>query len=664
MFLYKRKSNKTMGRKCILSKSLRHWKLVMAFSITFATSEILAFVSPSQLPRKIVGSELYAGNFFDKMFNHAFNANNKNFQTKASQVKKSTKQISKVFEEADAALEDADAALAGANAAIRDADAALAKTKQNTQLSTDISEENKRLSQKVEPTEERNVPSEQELERAKAEVERAKVMLDRDVLSELDKDLLQAQMESSEITFTNLKKELKARGLEVPTEPAAKVEPALATKETGMAPAFVSKENPSKEPTKKSQQKAPVEAKKKSNDGFDKIVKKTFPGAISNDELLTKVVGILESKGYTGKNTLLTTSLCCDELARTLEDDFYNVYGKNFNLGGLAGFPFGGTTAFGAMAAHIPDNGNTLVVFGPHVGITQDGLVGKVERKGIKLVDTCCGSAIAASNYLQGISDGNTPVNTRIKNFADFQQNAVKELILPHGERLMNAKNRMVELPYALFESQTMLLSDIVKEKSGGLKEGTAILGGIQINTGPDSPDYFHPLRFDYIDGNENVIEDLLPLIGVKKPTPRGWSKLTVMDLKKELNARGLPVSGKKVDLVARLEAAHSDSKEQEPQKEQETPQESAGINYQTLTVANLKEECKKHGLKTTGKKADLVARLAVLTKQPKKEVVASTSSNGDYNTMSVVELKNELRSKGLKMSGKKAELIDRLQTA
>ena len=40
-------------------------------------------------------------------------------------------------------------------------------------------------------------------------------------------------------------------------------------------------------------------------------------------------------KGFENSNTLLATSLCCDELARTLEDDFLDVYGKNFNLGGL-----------------------------------------------------------------------------------------------------------------------------------------------------------------------------------------------------------------------------------------------------------------------------------------------------------------------------------------
>lgn len=249
----------------------------------------------------------------------------------------------------------------------------------------------------------------------------------------------------------------------------------------------------------------------KDNKDFDKIVLDHFPGAMTNKEIVSRVSSILASKGYTPLNTLLATSLCCDELARQLEDDFTGVYGNNFNLGGLSGFPFAGNTGFGAMAAHIPDDGYCLVVHGPHVGITEDGEVGKVERSGIALVDKCCGSAIAASNYLKGITDGGAVITTNIQSFTDFQQGAVQELILPHGKRLSDAKNRMVELPYALYDSQDQLIRDIIQKGSLGIKKGLALLGGVQINTGPKTLDYFVPLRFDYINYRGEVMADLLP---------------------------------------------------------------------------------------------------------------------------------------------------------
>ena len=245
-------------------------------------------------------------------------------------------------------------------------------------------------------------------------------------------------------------------------------------------------------------------------DPFDKMVKSNFPGAISNKELSKKVVKALESKGFTAENTLLATSVCADELARVLEDEFVDIYGTNFNLGGLSGFPFAGNTGWGAMSAHVPDSGYCLTIHGPHVGITKDGVIGKVERSGIALVDSCCGSAIAASNYLQGITDGSANVNTKIQSFSDFQQGAVQELILPHGSRLSAAENRMKELPYALYDSQEVMMTDIVNTGKGSIKSGLAVLGGIQINTGPDTDDYFHPLRFDYYDSNGEKVDDML----------------------------------------------------------------------------------------------------------------------------------------------------------
>lgn len=247
--------------------------------------------------------------------------------------------------------------------------------------------------------------------------------------------------------------------------------------------------------------------------GFDATLKGLFPDALTNQELETRAVKALADKGYGASNTLLATSLCCDELARRLEDDFCNVYGNNFNLGGLSGFPFAGNTGFGAMSAHIPDDGYCLIVHGPHVGVSKDGVVGKVEREGIALVDNCCGSAIAASGYLAGITDGGASITTKIQEFTDFQQGAVQELILPHGKRLTDADNRMLELPYALYDSQDLLMRDIIAGGAAGTKAGTAVLGGIQINTGPDTPDYFHPLRFDYMNNKGEILEDMLPLL-------------------------------------------------------------------------------------------------------------------------------------------------------
>ena len=70
-----------------------------------------------------------------------------------------------------------------------------------------------------------------------------------------------------------------------------------------------------------------------------------------------------------------------------------------FALGGLGGIPFTGRTGWGAFSAHVPEGGNAMVVFGPHVGIDSRGTVGKIERMGQSHSTTCCGAAVLAGLY-------------------------------------------------------------------------------------------------------------------------------------------------------------------------------------------------------------------------------------------------------------------------
>jgi hypothetical protein len=72
----------------------------------------------------------------------------------------------------------------------------------------------------------------------------------------------------------------------------------------------------------------------------------------------------------------------------------------------------------------------------------------------------------------------------------------------------------MVELPYAVYNSQDMLMGEIVRKGAGGVKYNIALLGGIQINTAPEeAQDYFLPLCFDFINNEGEIIEDLLAQI-------------------------------------------------------------------------------------------------------------------------------------------------------
>lgn len=109
------------------------------------------------------------------------------------------------------------------------------------------------------------------------------------------------------------------------------------------------------------------------------------------------------------------------------------------------------------------------------------------------------------------------------------------------------------------------------------------------------------------------------------KQDQASWASYTVAQLKAELTTRGLLLTGKKGDLVARLEADDISELAEIASLQQANEEE---VDWKSYTVPELKNELKTRGLLSTGKKADLVARLeahdnseAVDTAPPPKRV-------------------------------------------
>jgi hypothetical protein len=236
-----------------------------------------------------------------------------------------------------------------------------------------------------------------------------------------------------------------------------------------------------------------------------------FPRAVPNATLVDRIILALDPFGY-GKGSLLATSLCCDEVNRPLERDLQKAFGDHFNMGGLAGFAFGGVTSFCAMASHIPDNGSCLVVYGPHVGVDELGMVGTVNRRGRERGGNCCGSAIAAAAYVDGVYENAAEKAAAPSCPLDAQQTFVGNMLLPHAERLQKAKDKMVELPLALYDAQDALMLKIIAAACSKVPDSgqIALLGGVQINTPDGVSDFFLPLRFEVRNNRGTVIKDLM----------------------------------------------------------------------------------------------------------------------------------------------------------
>lgn len=241
--------------------------------------------------------------------------------------------------------------------------------------------------------------------------------------------------------------------------------------------------------------------------------KSKFPGVITSHQLARSLNVLLKPKGFTKDNTLLATCFDCDEVCRDLEDELRAAYGQNFNLGGIAGFPFGGHTAFGAMAHHVPHNGSLLIVYGPHVGIDHDGAIGRVNRRGHNGSGTCCSTSIAGLAYVRAVKEG---MKTRTHDPADpanAQQVFVDDALMKHADRLLGASEPNLELPHVVYDCISELLGRIMdkclpKDMEPEIK--IALLGGIQINTPEGTPEYFLPKKFSLMDYKGNEEEDLL----------------------------------------------------------------------------------------------------------------------------------------------------------
>merc|ERR1719440_2690722 len=135
------------------------------------------------------------------------------------------------------------------------------------------------------------------------------------------------------------------------------------------------------------------------------------------------------------------TSICPDEINNEkgdLADMMKEYWGASFPMGGIGGLPHVGKTGFMAFSHHVPDDGNVLVLFGPHVAISESGEVGKYLRDGQAKHSTACGACIAAYNSSMAGKGGEAHDND-----SDMQQNYLRRHITEMSDDIANADNAM-----------------------------------------------------------------------------------------------------------------------------------------------------------------------------------------------------------------------------
>ena len=196
----------------------------------------------------------------------------------------------------------------------------------------------------------------------------------------------------------------------------------------------------------------------------DQNVRKCFPEAMRNEDVVKGAIEITTKLGLDAANTLFSHSVCPDEINHMPGDitrEIHNHFGKMFSLGGLAGLPFTGFTGFNAYAAHVPDQGNIFVLFAPHCGVSREGLCGYYHRHGQRGLTTACGAALGA---LDAVKDLKEAPETQTMSF-DVQMDFIKRIVWQQRERITAAHEPAAEVTNVLYENARDYFLEVVQRR-------------------------------------------------------------------------------------------------------------------------------------------------------------------------------------------------------
>ncbi|CAE8605114.1 unnamed protein product [Polarella glacialis] len=130
---------------------------------------------------------------------------------------------------------------------------------------------------------------------------------------------------------------------------------------------------------------------------------------------------------------------------------------------------------------------------------------------------------------------------------------------------------------------------------------------------------------------------------GVVVPVLTDLEPLTLVQIKEQLRSLSLPVSGRKAELISRLQAATPKNGKRELLSTGDNSDSSRLLSdaeavgsYDGLSVGQLKEQLRKRALAVSGRKGDLIARL----------LAAGTGSSGAHSSSSSSSASSKQRSR------------------
>ncbi|MEM6525451.1 MAG: hypothetical protein AAGF85_08000 [Bacteroidota bacterium] len=228
---------------------------------------------------------------------------------------------------------------------------------------------------------------------------------------------------------------------------------------------------------------------------FDKVVKQYFPDAKDAKDTSIHYLGRMQIEHELDiSRILMATSVCSDDI-NVPSTTFFNVLFGPFIMGGLGGLPFAGKTGMTAFAHHIPDEGSAFIFYGPHIGITLEGELGKMYRPRQEETGNSCGALMLALSRLQDSK------YKPVLNDDDYQQMKLEESLLPYRDQILESGNQAKAITEATYDIINKKIHEHVETcKDEFPVNKVTLLGGIIINTDYGLDDYFDSRNFEVID--------------------------------------------------------------------------------------------------------------------------------------------------------------------
>jgi hypothetical protein len=225
------------------------------------------------------------------------------------------------------------------------------------------------------------------------------------------------------------------------------------------------------------------------------IIRRYYPNAITTIDSVNQLIDFVEEKlDLEPAQIMLADSICSDDVNSIQYPARAHEFLGPFKMGGLDGYPFTGLTGMGAFASHVPDEGAVFIYYGPHIGVSKDGVLGEIHRHGQAKASGCCGAAKGALARLMNdtITEGHV-------SDMDYQMNTIEQILYRQKERILKADIPLKEATDVIYEAIDKRINELVESTKYNCRF-VILMGAILINSDTDMGSFTSARRFDVID--------------------------------------------------------------------------------------------------------------------------------------------------------------------